>query len=87
MRVKINYNIIGVILRGIFGFIGNITYFYIVYYAAKAEVNFSVISCIFSLTPFVTSLGFYIFFKESVKKVHLFGMFFLLLCIIILSYS
>jgi multidrug transporter EmrE-like cation transporter len=81
------FTLVGILARGIVGAISSMTFYLLVYTSKQAAVNFGVMMCIFSFTPFVTSFGFYLFFKEKLHWIHATGMAFLTACIIILSLS
>jgi drug/metabolite transporter (DMT)-like permease len=59
----------------------------VLYYSTEANVNFSLIINLYSLTPFSTAIAFYCFFREKVNKNHGIGMFFIFACALITSQS
>lgn len=61
--------------------------FGLMYSATLANVNYSLITNLYGLTPFVTAIAFYFIFKEKLNKYHLIGMSFIFICLIILALS
>jgi drug/metabolite transporter (DMT)-like permease len=59
----------------------------VLYYSSEAKINFSLVVNLYSLTPFLTAVAFYCFFKELIKTSHLIGMFFIVLCVYITAES
>jgi drug/metabolite transporter (DMT)-like permease len=57
----------------------------VMYTAAKAGFNYSLAINLYSLTPFLTAVAFYILFKERLNALHLVGMALLFVCIVITS--
>jgi drug/metabolite transporter (DMT)-like permease len=59
----------------------------VLYYSNEANINFSLVINLYSLTPFFTALLFFCFFNEAVNRSHMLGMFFIFSCIYITSQS
>jgi drug/metabolite transporter (DMT)-like permease len=55
--------------------------------ADLAGINFSLILNLYSLTPFLTAILFYLVFKEKLAKVHLLGMIFIFACVVVTGES
>ncbi|TNV78815.1 hypothetical protein FGO68_gene5254 [Halteria grandinella] len=59
----------------------------VLYYSSQANINFSLIINLYSLTPFFTAIAFYLFFKERLNMNHGVGMLFIFGCVYITSLS
>lgn len=59
----------------------------VLYYSSQANINFSLIINLYSLTPFFTAIAFYLFFKERLNMNHGIGMLFIFGCVYITSLS
>lgn len=59
----------------------------VLYSSTLAHINFSLILNLYSMTPFLTAIAFYMMFKERLHKMHLIGMFLILGCITCTSLS
>ena len=57
----------------------------VMYTAARAGFNYSLAINLYSMTPFLTAIAFYFFFKEKLNRIHLIGMGMLFVCIVITS--
>ena len=55
--------------------------------ADLAKINFSIILNLYSLTPFLTAILFFIVFKEKLNKLHILGMIMIFSCIVVTSES
>lgn len=87
-RKRINwFNIFGVVARTTIHLVSFILHSSVLYYSIEANVNFSLIINLYSLTPFFTAVAFYCFFKEKLNKSHIIGMLFIFTCVYITSQS
>ena len=59
----------------------------VMYTAALSGLNYSLVINMYSLSPFLTALAFYLLFKEKLKPFHIAGIGLLFLCILITSRS
>lgn len=57
----------------------------VLHYSTAAQVNFSLIINLYSLTPFFTAVAFWIFFNEKLKKTHIIGMLLIFSCVYVTS--
>jgi drug/metabolite transporter (DMT)-like permease len=55
--------------------------------AELAGINFSLILNLYSLTPFLTAILFYLVFKERLAKAHILGMIFIFGCVVVTGES
>lgn len=55
--------------------------------AELAGINFSLVLNLYSLTPFLTAVMFFIFFRERLAKLHIVGMFCIFACVAITGES
>ena len=58
---------------------------FVMYTAALAGVNYSLVINMYSLAPFLTAIAFYLLFKETLKPFHIVGIGFLFICIVVTS--
>ena len=59
----------------------------VLYYSNAANINFSLIINLYSLTAFFTAIAFYCFFHEKLTRWHIIGMLFIFSCVYITSQS
>ena len=87
-RLVINwYNVWAIFIRSFFSLGGLFLHMTVLHTAERAKINFSIILNLYSLTPFLTAILFYIVFKERLTKLHVAGMFLIFGCIAITSES
>ena len=79
------FNVIGILIKGLIGIVLNFLYFAIVVASVWANVNVSITTSILALTPFSTAFAFHFIFKEKLAWYHYYGMFFMTLCVGILT--
>jgi drug/metabolite transporter (DMT)-like permease len=84
--IKIKYfNIFGVLLKALVTLTSQAFKISVMYTAARAGLNYSLVINLYSLTPFLTAIAFYFCFKERLYQMHLIGMGLLFVCIVITS--
>ena len=87
-KVKIQwYNIFAIIVRSIFSLGALFTHMAVIRTSDLADINLSLILNLYSLTPFLTAILFFIVFKERLNKLHILGMVFIFSCVIITGES
>ena len=85
-RVRLNvFNIVAVLTKSLVAFCTQLMKILVMYTAALAGLNYSLVVNMYSLTPFLTAIAFYILFKEKLNSMHLIGIGLLFVCIIITS--
>ena len=85
-KLRFNYfNMFGVILKALVTMTSQIFKISVMYTAARAGLSYSLVINLYSLTPFLTAVAFYFFFKERLNRMHLIGMALLFVCIVITS--
>lgn len=66
-------NIMALTARGGVGFMQLLSYMAVQYYSLEAEINFSLVSNIFAITPFTTAIMFFAIFREKLSFIHMLG--------------
>lgn len=69
------------IVRALFSLAAFFANMSVIYTSDKAGINLSLILNLYSLTPFLTAILFFIVFKEKLNKMHILGMIFLFGCV------
>ena len=65
--------------------LGTFTKIGVLYTATLVGLNYSLVSCIYSLAPFIVVVLFFFIFKERLHSIHIFGILSLCICIVFIS--
>jgi len=68
-------------------FISGISVIYSFKFALEANTNQGIISSIYGLTPFIAAVLFYFNFGEWLKVSQILGMFFMVICIVLIGFG
>ena len=80
-------NTVGILMRAILMAFAYCIMYFMQKTALSSGINTSIIVSIFSGCSFLSSLLFYIFFKEKLMIKHMIGMCLLVACILLISFS
>ena len=84
--LSLNYfNIFGVLSKSLITLISQLLKISVMYTAALAGLNYSLVINLYSMSPFLTAIAFYKLFNETLNKVHILGMSLLFICIVIIA--
>ena len=87
-KFKVRWSsIVAVIVRSVLSLIGQFNHMLVLRTAELAGINFSLILNLYSLTPFLTAILFYLVFKEKLAKAHILGMLFIFGCVVVTGES
>lgn len=67
------YNIKWMGIKGFVSVVGIYLKIAVLYTATLASINYSLISNIYSLTPFLLAISFYFLYKEVLSSIHVIG--------------
>ena len=87
-KIQINWiNVFGVLSRAIVMMMSHILHAAVLYTSTLAQINFSLIINLYSITPFINAISFYFFFKQTLNKIYLLGMIMIMTCIVLTGLS
>lgn len=79
--------VFAIVVNAVNVIIGGFGVIYSFKFALETNINLGIVSSIFGLTPFLTAVFFYCVFSETLKKAQLFGMVFMVACIVLIGFG